>query len=610
MMSYPKGKNYEDQDKIRDRGHRRSGVGLPMDNGNIFQIPPLKKRGLVALSHPSITLASLLQSNISFSQKEKRILGVILAYAMLQTCESPWMNREWNKNSIVFFYGSADPSSADTRRPYISSRFDPMSYGQDQQALHRIHRHPGILALGILLLELEFGSPIESYRGASGCGSKEVNVNTDYTTALWLLDQCGDDVYENYKAAIQACLECKFVATGETFEHEGFRKAVYESIVVPLEDELFSGFKISVDDLDELLNAPAIRRGVSPNANSSSFRQSPDFSFFNVMPLPLGPLPPRGASVSPDSLLAFIPPIPEAPTLLPRFSLFDDESGGVTSTRVKIAILDTGFDRRDPAIRANRERIKGIRSWVDGGKADEDLAGHGTHTATLLLKIAPDADIFVARIAENNHLENPDHVAEAIEWAANDCDVDIITMSFGFPRRIDSIQNAIQAAHGKNKIMFAAASNNGGNHLIAYPANQLSRVITINSTDGLGNGSGFNPTPHPESANFATLGEAVESSWPAHLLVGCTQRKLGTSFATPIAAGIAAVILEYTMQKLPVEKYTEASRLHSCEGMKAILKLMSEERKGYRYIKPWKFLSWENGHSFICENILKALREI
>jgi len=365
--------------------------------------------------------------------------------------------------------------------------------------------------------------------------------------------------------------------------------------------------------------------------------------------VPLAPLPPTPRVSVSNRSPVLITPLHNEPLLIQKFSLFDDESAGITSEssfhsdswfitfeelvlplleerqdgsldvteipgkrRVRIAILDTGFDRKDLAILANVERIKGMRSWVDGGKADEDIIGHGTHTIALLLKMAPEADIFVARVAKYNHLENADssHIAEAIMWATTDCEVDIITMSFGFPRRIELIQSAIKAAHSQDVIMFAATSNSGGNHGIAYPANQFSRVICINSTDGQGNSSKFSPNPHPQNENFATLGEAVNSSWPSALDVNCTRRKSGTSFATPIAAGIAAVVLEYAMQKLPVDKYAVTGRLRSCEGMKAVLKLMAEVRNGYRYIKPWKLFSPEYSYSYIRETILEELRKV
>lgn len=85
-------------------------------------------------------------------------------------------------------------------------------------------------------------------------------------------------------------------------------------------------------------------------------------------------------------------------------------------SRIKVAILDTGLDVSHIYVKACEKRIKDIRSWVNGlnGKQDRnagDASGHGTHITCLLLDVAPDTDVYVARIAEH-HPESPDQIAK------------------------------------------------------------------------------------------------------------------------------------------------------------------------------------------------------
>ena len=70
--------------------------------------------------------------------------------------------------------------------------------------------------------------------------------------------------------------------------------------------------------------------------------------------------------------------------------------------------------------------------------------------------------------------------------AADKWKVNIITMSFGFPRRYLSMEKAFDYASSKNIIMFAAAANHGANDKIAFPASAMLKVICINSADGNG----------------------------------------------------------------------------------------------------------------------------
>src|SRR5690348_15282257 len=99
----------------------------------------------------------------------------------------------------------------------------------------------------------------------------------------------------------------------------------------------------------------------------------------------------------------------------------------------------------------------------------------------------------------------------------------MISMSFGFPSRdldgYDELERAIEQAYSRHVLLFAAASNSGGQLGRAYPARDI-HVGNVHSTDTHGNCLRFSPTAAPEEANAATVGETVESSWPAHLCHG------------------------------------------------------------------------------------------
>lgn len=187
-------------------------------------------------------------------------------------------------------------------------------------------------------------------------------------------------------------------------------------------------------------------------------------------------------------------------------------------------------------------------------------------------------------------------------------------MSFGFPRRVPGyleLEQAIRDAEHANILIFAAASNDGGNRKRAYPA-RADRVICVHSSDGQGNPSDFSPTPVENQDNFSTLGEAVRSSWPVEL---CDLEKdpeamiykSGTSFATPIAVAMAAFLLLYARQNLlPVD----AGLLKRTANMKAVLNLISESRKGYSYIAPSMAPDsfFGKGKPFIKVNMEHAIR--
>ncbi|KAI0102721.1 ankyrin [Nemania sp. FL0031] len=312
--------------------------------------------------------------------------------------------------------------------------------------------------------------------------------------------------------------------------------------------------------------------------------------------------------------------------------------------RVKVAILDTGFDSKhrdwdnaralrfrnnqpesDSRDVKQRDRIKEFRDFCGSGANQDidgvDLDGHGTQVTGIILRLAPRADIYVARICEGDknrglppHLQTgeqsttktnpqPAAVAAAIDWAI-ERKVDIINMSFGFTYPPLVVKQALERAKGK-VLVFAAMSNDGNNSPsgAAWPARDLDYAIGIHSCkEGGMKTSDFNPPPVPATHNLMAVGEGIITHWP-EAKGGGFRLDDGTSFATPAAAAMAALVLAFWYQRRGRKERMEAESFVSVDmeelrRNKVMSSLMMQkmgtrgENMNFSYIRPQ--LLWMN----------------
>lgn len=129
-------------------------------------------------------------------------------------------------------------------------------------------------------------------------------------------------------------------------------------------------------------------------------------------------------------------------------------------------------------------------------------------------------------------------------------------------------------------IVFAAAGNWGYNFPTPFPATEQG-VFGIHAVNGQGIVWDSN-TLFAAKDPIATLGVAIESFWNGERVW-----LSGTSFATPIAAGIAANVLEFAKQKMNLNQ-PQMRQLRSFRGMRAVLKLMCMEGPTFAYLSPWQ----------------------
>lgn len=179
-------------------------------------------------------------------------------------------------------------------------------------------------------------------------------------------------------------------------------------------------------------------------------------------------------------------------------------------------------------------------------------------------------------------------------------------MSFGFYGFNSKVNQAIADALRKENpvLIFAAASNNGTRKEVTFPAS-VSGVICVNSANADGTPSDFNPTFHP-ARNFSIIGENVKSSW----INAAEKRMSGTSVATPIAAAIAALVLEFVLQEVESDDILKElyPHLKRYDGMVEILSQMSQpHHSGYHNIIPWKLLKNEYGRGLVTGQIKRSL---
>jgi len=78
--------------------------------------------------------------------------------------------------------------------------------------------------------------------------------------------------------------------------------------------------------------------------------------------------------------------------------------------KIRIAIIDTGIDENDIIIETAMEegRIKARRGFMNNMDDYKDCYGHGTHVARLLLELAPQAELYIAKVSNGKSINPPD----------------------------------------------------------------------------------------------------------------------------------------------------------------------------------------------------------
>lgn len=238
------------------------------------------------------------------------------------------------------------------------------------------------------------------------------------------------------------------------------------------------------------------------------------------------------------------------------------------ATSVVVAVVDTGVNYNHPDLSANittnggEVPANGVDddgngyvddyhgydfAAIDGDPADEN--GHGSHCAGIIgakgnngagvTGINWNVGILPVRVLDAAGSGTNADVAAGIRYAVSR-GVSTISLSLGGEGESGTIDDAIAAAREARILVVAAAGNQSTNNDVVpvYPASSaLDNVLSVaasTSSDRLASFSNYGAS----SVDVAAPGEEILSTW----LGSSYEYSDGTSMATPLVAGLAALI--------------------------------------------------------------------
>ncbi|WEN43590.1 Thermitase [Thauera sp. GDN1] len=209
-----------------------------------------------------------------------------------------------------------------------------------------------------------------------------------------------------------------------------------------------------------------------------------------------------------------------------------------TGRGATIAILDSGVDASHPDLAG-----KLVSGWncYDNNSNTADVYGHGTavagtaaaatNNALGVAALAGEAMIMPMRITNLSGYGSWSAAAQCLTWAA-DRGANVANISFGGVSGSSTVQSAAQYLKNKGGLTVVAAGNSSGEELIAAS----STMISVSATDS-----------NDVKASWSSYGKYVDIAAPGTYIWtttrgGSYQKWQGTSFASPVVAGVVALM--------------------------------------------------------------------
>jgi hypothetical protein len=171
----------------------------------------------------TVTLQTLLQDHQNSLTRRKRYsIALTLASSYLQLYSTPWLSTPLQKDNVLFLRDSTNTNHLLVDNPYVC---------REMQCYSVLDTNDAITILGIRLLELCFGTPLEksSFRQQLPCGDRVSGPALDHAAAMMWSKLVNEEAGSDFADAIEWCLHPKQLSDGS------WRKEIWTQVISPLE---------------------------------------------------------------------------------------------------------------------------------------------------------------------------------------------------------------------------------------------------------------------------------------------------------------------------------------------------------------------------------------
>lgn len=273
---------------LKMQKHTSQRLELKVEKGQLFKLRSERSCSRFDRKKPPISLRQLInQTSRPLTEKTKRILAVLLSYAVLHLHGTPWIQATWDSSKIFFFQTS---SCKVPLRPFIQgdlcgqessfvmdrdlellNQDIPGESGSDVEGASSNdpddddidpddfdHPFQTGVSLAVLLMELFFAIPFDILARNHGF---ELSENMDSAKSSLdiaaIFNVCKHDIPQTsaFYDAIDKCLDPRTWQNdlGETLNDEMLRTVIYQSVVRPFEDDLCDAFTfITIEQLEKI----------------------------------------------------------------------------------------------------------------------------------------------------------------------------------------------------------------------------------------------------------------------------------------------------------------------------------------------------------------------
>jgi subtilisin family serine protease len=213
--------------------------------------------------------------------------------------------------------------------------------------------------------------------------------------------------------------------------------------------------------------------------------------------------------------------------------------GGTTGKGVKVAIVDSGVDADHPVIDGRVAGYMAISVTPEGelvfdDSPHEDMSGHGTACAGLVLGIAPECELYSVRVMGRKGGKGSALVA-GLHWVIEH-GMQVANLSLGTTMRdfFGTLHEVTDEAYFRHVVLVTAANNFP---TPSFPCEFASVVSVASHETNDPYLFYYNPAPPTE---FGAFGIDVPAAWKG----GGVSKVTGNSFAAPHITGVVARIQE------------------------------------------------------------------